>query len=182
MIAVVESPARQSRWGLSYFDPIQKGVASTNPDPDMLTSAKPTRQVTLRGPYGELQIDVDLPEPHWFQPVLDRMKHILELEEGWDSYGAPAIDPRAVRSALLLLDASMGAGVPVPAVVPSSRGGVQLEWHLGGIDFELEVFGSGQVTLYREGPRPEQNEEVSDTADTLRSRIAEILQALALPA
>jgi len=61
------------------------------------------------------------------------------LPVGWDSYGARAPDPSCVLAAWQLLAAVMRDDIPAPAVVPTVRGGVQLEWHRNGADLEIEV-------------------------------------------
>jgi len=37
---------------------------------------------------------------------------------------------------------------PAPSLVPTVRGGVQLEWHLRDIDLEVEVLSGSQVAGY----------------------------------
>ena len=70
---------------------------------------------------------------------MEQMDTLCSLEEDWDSYGARPPDPRLMLSAMLILSRSMGDETPTPSVVPTSRGGVQLEWHLHGYDIEVEV-------------------------------------------
>ena len=63
----------------------------------------------------------------------DKFVRLHELKAGWDSYGAPAIAPEAVAAA---------QGFDV---VPTSAGGVQLEWHRHGCDLEIEWGPDGTV-------------------------------------
>lgn len=56
---------------------------------------------------------------------------LAALKPGWDSYGACAIAPDAIRAARVMLSA--------PSVVPCSDGGVQLEWHRDGFDIEIRI-------------------------------------------
>jgi hypothetical protein len=60
------------------------------------------------------------------------------LMGGWDGYGAHPIDPRIIESV-----SAFAARLPEPllngvAAVPTSRGGVQLEWNRGRRGLELE--------------------------------------------
>ncbi len=48
--------------------------------------------------------------------------------------------------------ATMTSETPRPSVVPTSHGGIQLEWHTRGIDLEVGVAEPEQVTAsYEDG-------------------------------
>lgn len=65
------------------------------------------------------------------------LAHLAALPENWDSHGGRPID-RDVLDLLALL-------LTEPAQpVPLSSGGVQLEWHNGMWDVEIELAGDGQ--------------------------------------
>jgi hypothetical protein len=76
------------------------------------------------------------------------MDDLLQLPEDWDSYGARPIDARAVDAALRLLRATMQPNTPLPSVVPMSRGDVQLEWHVRGLDIEIVVPAQGTIRVW----------------------------------
>lgn len=78
-------------------------------------------------------------EPAWLMPTLHAMGEILSLPPNWDSYGANPVNAFSLVSALDLLVATMRPETPTPTVVPTSRGGLQLEWHTRGIDLEVEI-------------------------------------------
>jgi hypothetical protein len=84
---------------------------------------------------------------HWLGPTLSALADILKLKEGWDSYGAPPIDPRCVMAALDFLrhDDCMQKDTPTPHVTPTSCGGLQLEWNTNGIALEVEFYPNGKV-------------------------------------
>jgi hypothetical protein len=64
--------------------------------------------------------------------------HMLrDLKKGWDSYGAPPIEPRCIRKAYELWRCLPGDW----SVVPYPDGGVQLEQHCDGFDIEVVVSG-----------------------------------------
>lgn len=88
-----------------------------------------------------------------FAAALDDLS---ELAPGWDSYGALRIDEEARREAWLWAYTRIPCGSPVPQVVPTVRGGVQLEWHEQGWDIEV-LFEPGKPPRYsadREGEEP----------------------------
>jgi len=68
------------------------------------------------------------------QTDLDR---IACLQADWDSYGAAAIDARAVAAVRRFLGYRW-------AIVPLNDGGIQLEWHAGDVDLELEFGADGR--------------------------------------
>jgi len=67
------------------------------------------------------------------------LEDLEALKPNWDSYGAAAIDPACIvraREVEQLLDSfTMGP----PSIVPTSSGGVQLEWHKHGLDLEFTI-------------------------------------------
>ena len=73
--------------------------------------------------------------------VRARLKELLDLPQGWDSYGAGCIDPKAVDAASRLLDVLDHD----PAVIPTSHGGIQLEWHRDGLELEVEINTAGEI-------------------------------------
>jgi hypothetical protein len=77
--------------------------------------------------------------------TLRALGRLLALTPGWDSYGALPVDPACALAAWHLLTAILREDSPAPAVVPTVRGGVQLEWHVKGVDLEIEV---GAARLY----------------------------------
>jgi hypothetical protein len=55
--------------------------------------------------------------------------------------------------ALTVLQHVMRRGAPTPQIVPSSSGGVQVEWHESGIDLELHVAAPYKCELWFEDHR-----------------------------
>jgi hypothetical protein len=98
----------------------------------------------------------------WMKPVLGTLMGFLDLEENWNSYGAPRIDPGSIGYGLSFLVKAMQVHTPEPAAVPSPSGGVQLEWHEQGIDLEVEVLPDGRFGLYFAHPMKQIEEEVED--------------------
>lgn len=87
-----------------------------------------------------------LPEPASVSATVQALSRLLSLPAGWDSYDSPQISPACVAAANGLARDLLSDGVPAPAVVPTSAGGVQLEWHTRGIDLEIEVHEDGRVS------------------------------------
>jgi hypothetical protein len=89
--------------------------------------------------HGRLVLGLQGDPAPWVEPTLRAVGGLFALPAGWDSYGARATDPACVLAAWHLLAAVMQDDTPAPAVVPTARGGVQLEWHRNGVDLEVEV-------------------------------------------
>jgi hypothetical protein len=116
-----------------------------------------------------------LPDPAWVAPTEDAMRKLSLLRENWDTYGAPRIDPAMINAALTLLQQVMRSDTPAPSVVPTSRGGVQLEWHTKGIDMELEFLTPAHSHLMFDDQRTSTAWEAEITSD-----LSQFAQAIAL--
>jgi len=86
-------------------------------------------------------------------PLLDTAKRLIDLPENWDSYGARPIDPRLIEYGLSLLNELTPSQTPLPTMVPTSRGGIQLEWHCRDIDLEIRVESLGSLHVSFEDSR-----------------------------
>ncbi|HEX3130798.1 MAG TPA: hypothetical protein VH394_25915 [Thermoanaerobaculia bacterium] len=64
---------------------------------------------------------------------------LLKMPAGWDSYGAKPIDRQRAAAARYVVWMSIASGAPPPAIVPTSDGGIQLEWHRCGVDLEIRA-------------------------------------------
>jgi len=70
------------------------------------------------------------------RPLLDAF---TQLPAGWDSYDAPPLRTDVPAYAMAVLKSIMKPKTPLPQVVPTSAGGVQLEWHENKIDLEVHI-------------------------------------------
>lgn len=78
-------------------------------------------------------------DPKWLDQTTTKLYAILGLDDNWDSYGSKRISSRVADAAIGLLYNIMQANTPAPQVVPSANGSIQLEWHLVGVDLDIEV-------------------------------------------
>jgi hypothetical protein len=106
--------------------------------------------------------------PRWLKSAIQTLNELLSLPANWDSYGARPIDPTTAIFSLKLLSEVMSPNVPVPLVVPTNRGGVQLEWHTRGIDLEIEVQQPERISVCYEDHRLEDEWEEELTSDLTR--------------
>ncbi|HUY37003.1 MAG TPA: hypothetical protein VMV69_30070 [Pirellulales bacterium] len=78
----------------------------------------------------------------WVRPTVQGLARLVTLGPNWDSYGAPPIDVSRIQAAVDLLRAIMRPETPAPAVLATSSGGLQFEWHENGVDLEIEAGAS----------------------------------------
>ncbi len=93
------------------------------------------------------------------------------MQPGWDSYGAPRIGWDTGMFALSILNDVMRTRTPIPQVVPSGAGGVQIEWHQKGVDLELHITAPYECELWfqdhRQPMRPPISVELTDNFSAL---------------
>jgi hypothetical protein len=125
---------------------------------------------------GQLRLDIEGEAPPWLGDLMNELGALLELPAGWNSYGARQVDPRIAADAVRLLLTVMREDTPVPALVPTSRGGIQAEWHSEAIDLEVEVIGPYNYQVSYEDIRSGTEWEAQITFDL--SRLAECVSGL----
>ena len=86
---------------------------------------------------------------------------LVQLPAGWDSHGAKPVSSEAARAATTLLAKAVSAApnLAAPALVPTVRGGIQLEWHRQGVDLEIEFEPDGSGSWYAEDRETEETVE-----------------------
>lgn len=83
--------------------------------------------------------------PRWLAPTVDRLEHLLQLQNDWDSYGSVQILFENAEYAVRLLDFVMTPTAPAPFIAPTSGGSLQLEWHRRDLDLEIEILSPYNV-------------------------------------
>lgn len=103
--------------------------------------------------------------PPWTEEVALRLLSFLDLEPDWDSFGASTPRQDAIEAAFELLMLVARPSTPAPQAVPTTDGGVQLEWHQYGIDLEVEVHSPFRVGVLYENSRTGEVQEEALMAD-----------------
>lgn len=151
-----------------YEDPLWHELLST----DMVSWAARI-EVPERG--RELVVRGTGRKPAWLRPVLESLAELLSLDHGWDSYDASPISPDAAVDAIrILLELSGTIDFEIPIVVPTSRGGIQLEWQRPGVFVELEVSPGAHPSFIVEDAEREEVFEgsVARSLEHLRTALA----------
>lgn len=95
----------------------------------------------------KFRISIQGPTPDWVPSAANKLASIMRLSENWDSYGAKVVTIDSIFAAIHLLVSVMRQATPMPSIVPTALGGVQLEWHQFGIDLEAEILPSGDYLI-----------------------------------
>ncbi len=128
-------------WGSGVYSPVLDW-------PLPLRTGPFRRSVEVPEGRGRLIVEWEGQEPAWVEPSLNALAESLALPTNWDSYGACRVDPGSVKSAGQALCSLMSSDTIPPTVVPTVRGGIQLEWHARGIDLEIEFSPVGRAHVY----------------------------------
>lgn len=73
---------------------------------------------------------------------------LRQLAPRWDGHSAEVLTDDACETAVRLLVALAIPSPPTAQLVPLTDGGVQIEWHAGVNDVEIEVDRSGEVHVF----------------------------------
>ena len=82
------------------------------------------------------------------QKFIEQITDLALLPANWDSYGAKTIAYDSVLYSTHLFCQVMFENTPMPQVVPTKSGDIQLEWHTYGIDLEVEICSNRTVHCY----------------------------------
>jgi hypothetical protein len=128
--------------------------------PDEATVEDIMTELTFRRSVEEglQQLDAGQGVPHdearrRFPDVVAALDELAQLPANWDSYGAGTIRHSSLLATLELLLRIMRENTPMPALVPTNRRTILVEWHTRGIDLEVEVHGSDRLHVAFEDSR-----------------------------
>jgi hypothetical protein len=80
-----------------------------------------------------------VPQVAWLRDAKRKLAELSSLPPNWDSYGGRPLSPEMHLAAGRLIAQIAEPGLPMPAIVPTSDGSIQLEWHERDIDLELRL-------------------------------------------
>lgn len=120
-----------------------------------------TQQETSVSAEPKLLIKITGSPPSWLPETVNNLNLLLALKKNWDSYGAHRIKSETAIAAIQILLSVMQEEAPLPSIVPTPSGNIQLEWHRSGIDLEVEVTPSGNYSMSYED-ETEQTEPYDD--------------------
>ncbi len=106
----------------------------------------------------------------WQIQTINRIIHLRNLHEDWDSYGSHAPSTSIINKSIELIQALPSEDFPVPEVIPTSGEGIQFEWRDENKELEIEVNKYGEIVYLKcenEEPVQEGSIEGSDQLSNL---------------
>lgn len=120
--------------------PPESGAALSTPRPSRVRIGRPD------GP--DVVVTFNSAAPAWLQEIAQRLDQLGGFDNGWDGHDARAMAEDAVVMMLHVLQQVAVPGVPMPDMVLSPEGGLQIEWHQNGWDIEIEARSSGDIEAW----------------------------------
>lgn len=77
-----------------------------------------------------------------------RLDELCSLPDGWDGYNGRAVSAKTADRVHAMLAAFLSPAGRYPSIVPGDSGDVQVEWHWGGVDLEIEVCDDEPVAMF----------------------------------
>lgn len=94
--------------------------------------------------------------PPWLDTAAAKLETLTELGDNWDSYGGRRIAVATVLEVFQLLAGLYALGLTAPTIVPTSNGGIQLEWRVRELELELSFEPNGRMlALFDDASRGE---------------------------
>jgi len=157
---------RPSPWNASRA----RGTSETMNVRSPVSFGPDRREITLR-------VSRQLSRRPWFHQALRDFRRLLALDDNWNGYGERAVHEDAVKRAMNVLNV-VGVDGPRPDIVPTSDGGVQVEWSADGSEIEVEIPPVGPASVFIVEASGEES-EVSAGArnavwEQVRARVSEM--------
>ncbi len=106
--------------------------------------AAPVRSVRIeipartRGSEDPPVLRIEAPDASpWYREALERISSLTALAAGWNGYDAHEVKGDMVIDAVKFLAKIAFPGIAAPSITPLADGGLQVEWHRGGLDIEV---------------------------------------------
>ena len=102
---------------------------------------------TLRAPHSEIVALFPCGAPAWAPKIIPSFETLLNLPDDSNSYDVARVSPENVIATIRLLTTLLKDRTKLPAIVPTSRGTIDLEWHTRGIDLVVRVASASEVQV-----------------------------------
>lgn len=84
----------------------------------------------------------------WMPTLTDRLLDLSRLPPAWDGDEGRPVNSETIGIAHRLLQSLSDAGRPEPVVVPTSSGGLQIEWHDDSTEIDLEISAERALSVF----------------------------------
>ena len=103
----------------------------------------------------------------WLSHTRKAIDRLLEKSTASVAEGPP-VQLSAATHLIGLLNTILDHDTPPPSVVPTWEGGIQVEWHRNGVDFEIEAGPSGSIDFFFKDADMECEGQAWDSIQALR--------------
>lgn len=86
----------------------------------------------------------------WLPEIIKKLEEISNLQKNWDTYQANPISIDVICYCLSFVFKILERCDLPPSIVPTSLGGIQLEWHTDKGDLEIEIGENRKISYYFE--------------------------------
>lgn len=122
------------------------GASSMKPSPEVSTATSSfSAKVTALPSVATGRRLMSEPSRTWRECVVQRLDELVRLDVGWDGYRGQPVSFENANFALRMLEVACPDGALAPQIVPGSDGDLQIEWHVDGVEIELDVRGPYDV-------------------------------------
>lgn len=139
-----------------------------------ITRESPRGLVFVEVGEGTIVIRVEGETPGWLSYVVKSLNQIGRMERNWDLAGGEPVNPHAAAAAIRFLASFASPKAPIPDLLLAPNGNLSLEWHVWGLDLEIEVGPRGIVYAHFENSSAGEEWEgpITETYD----RISKVLR------
>ena len=139
-----------------------------------------TKYTILQSEQREIELSVSpiLRNQIWFRQVKARLQKFLMLESNWNGYGEDPIHEGAVKRTIAVLDTVVSEMALQPDIVPTSEGGVQIEWASGGFEVEVEILPTGPAQVFIVEPSGREHECHAGSHSEIWGTLQEIIERI----
>ena len=136
-------------WGLGGRSVIETASASAQTidayvlSSDMVFTKGRFRVLAVSSPRRNLESRL-----RQIDPILADLGAIAGLEGAWNSCGAKAIENENLAAAVQVMLSCLPEGALLPQVVPTTRGGLQLEWHTETVEIEVYINNLSDISFF----------------------------------
>lgn len=117
-----------------------------------------------------LRNEVGQPTAVFFDQLDRELNRLAALPPNWDAEGAPPIARQIISAARQFAARLPDDLVPIPTVVPMSKGNLQFEWHDGPRSLELEFESPDTIHFLKWHPEQGiEEEDIFPTADVTKA-------------
>ena len=139
-----------------------------------------TKDTLFQSEQREIELNVSpiLRNQRWFRHLKTRLQEFLILESNWNGYGESPIHEGAVKRTIAVLDTVVSEMALQPDIVPTSEGGVQIEWASGGFEIEVEILPTGPAQVFIVEPSGREHECQASSHSEIWRILQEIIERI----